>query len=214
MVTEPNHVVIRTFLAVELDEPLRRQLMHVQQDLKTLVEQQSSKDLRISWTKPASIHLTIKFLGDMAESLVDPLRQGIERAIGSCQALSIPLDRLGAFPYLQQPRLLWIGPPSSWAQSKEAQRMTEWHRAIEVCSASFGFVSEGKPLSPHVTVARIKGGERTMGRILATQDLLHRPLALGTLSVESVVLMQSDLRAGGSVYTPLWSCRLAKRAEA
>ena len=214
MGTEPNHAVIRAFLAVELDEPLRRQLTHVQQDLKTLVEQQPSKELRVSWTRPASIHLTIKFLGDMAMPLVDPLRRRIEEAIGPCRALSIPLNRLGAFPHPHQPRLLWIGPPSSWAQSKEGQRMTELHRAIEVCSASFGFVSDGKPFNPHMTVARIKGGERTMGRILATQDLLNRPLALGTLSVESVVLMQSDLRAGGSVYVPLWSCRLARREQA
>lgn len=206
--------MIRAFLAVELDEPLRRRLAQVQEDLKAQVGREASRDLRVSWTQPTSIHLTIKFLGDIVESLVDPLRESIGQVMGAQQAFAIPLDRLDAFPHLQQPRLLWIGPPSSWTQSTDAQQMARVHRAIEVCGASFGFVSDGKPISPHVTVARIKGGERTMGRILAAQDLMHRPLALGTLSVESVVLMKSDLNPAGSVYTPLWSCRLARREQA
>lgn len=205
--------MIRAFLAIELDEPLRRRLAQLQQDLKAQVGRQASTDVRVSWTQPASIHLTVKFLGDMVESLVDPLREAIGQITGAHQALAIPLDRLGAFPHLQQPRVLWVGPPSSWAQSSDGQRLAEMHRAIEVCGESLGFVSDGRPFSSHLTVARIKGGERTMGRILAAHDLMHRSLALGALSVESIVLMKSVLRPTGSVYTPLWSCRLAEREQ-
>lgn len=199
--------MIRSFLAVELNDPLRRQLTRVQQELKTHLGQQRSADLRISWAQPASIHLTIKFLGDIAESLVEPLREAIHDVVGTQVPIAIPMDRLGAFPNLQQPRVLWVGPQASWEQSPDARRLTDVCRAIEASCESLGIVSDGKPFRPHLTVARVREGERNAGKFLATCKLLQAPLSLGILAVQSVVLMKSELRPNGSLYTPLWSCR-------
>ena len=48
----------------------------------------------------------------------------------------------------------------------------------------------------HVGVALVKGG------------VLDRPLSVGSLAVESVVLMKSELKATGSVYTKLWELKI------
>jgi 2'-5' RNA ligase len=200
--------VIRAFLAVELSHELRAQLATVQQELTRSIEPEMKRDRRISWAQPASIHLTIKFLGDMDEQVIDPLRAALEQAIGSRLAVNVPLERLGAFPRAQSPRVLWVGPSENWERGAEAERVAEIHGAIEQACEGLRFLRETRPLSPHLTLARIKVGERQVGVALAKGGVLDRPLSLGSLAVESVVLMKSELKPTGSVYTKLWDVRL------
>jgi len=199
--------VIRAFLAVELSQELQAGLATVQQELKHRIEPELKRDMRISWTQPASIHLTLKFLGDMDEQAIDPLLVVVEQAIGSQIAVNVPLERLGAFPRPQSPRVLWVGPLENWDRGAEAKRIAEIHGAIEQACEGLGFLRETKPFSPHLTLARIRVGERQVGAALAKGGVLDRPLSLGSLAVESVVLMKSELKSTGSVYTKLWEVR-------
>jgi 2'-5' RNA ligase len=185
--------MIRTFLAVELTEDLRVQIGQVQQDLKSRLSCESSKDIRITWVQPVSIHLTIAFLGDTDKSRI-----------------CIPIERFGVFPRLQQPRVIWVGASESWERGADGARLVTLHRAIEDCCRALGFASEGKPLSPHLTLARIKAGERQVGLALAKSGVLDRPIAGGSLTINAITLMKSQLRSAGPVYTKLWETRLAE----
>jgi RNA 2',3'-cyclic 3'-phosphodiesterase len=200
--------MIRAFLAVELSQELRAELALVQQELKHRIEPELKRDTRISWVQPAKIHLTMKFLGDMDEQVIDPLHSALEQAIGNRTAVNVPLERLGAFPRPHSPHVLWIGPPENWERGTEAKRLVEIQAAIEQACENLGFLCETKPFSPHLTLARIKMGERHVGVALATGGVLDRPLSLGSLAVESVVLMKSELKPTGSVYTKLWEVRM------
>jgi 2'-5' RNA ligase len=200
--------VIRAFLAVELLPELRAELAFVQQKLKQSIEPEMNRDTRISWVQPAKIHLTIKFLGDMNEQIIEPLRIAIEQAIGHQTTANLPLERLGAFPRPQSPRVLWVGPAENWERGAEVKRVAEIHGAIEQACEGLGFLREPKPFSPHLTLARIKMGERHVGIALAKSGALDRPLSLGALVVESVVLMKSELKPTGSVYTKLWEVKI------
>jgi 2'-5' RNA ligase len=199
--------VIRAFLAVELSQELRAELATVQQELKHRIEPEMKRDIHISWAQPASIHLTLKFLGDMDEQVIDPLLAAVEQAIGRQTAVNVPLERLGAFPRPQSPRVLWVGPSENWERGAEAKRVVEIHGAIEQACESLSFLRETRPFSSHLTLARIKVGERHVGVALAKSGVLDRPLSLGSLAVESVVLMKSELKPTGSVYTKLWEVR-------
>jgi 2'-5' RNA ligase len=200
--------VIRAFLAVELSQELRAELATVQQELKHRIEPEMKRGARISWAQPASIHLTIKFLGDMDEQVIDPLRAALVQAIGSQIAVSLPLERLGVFPRPQSPRVLWVGPSEHWERGAEASRVAEIHGAIEQACEGLGFLRETKPFSPHLTLGRIRVGERQVGVALAQAGVLDRQLSLGSLAVESVVLMKSELKPTGSVYTRISEARL------
>jgi len=199
--------VIRAFLAVELSQELRAELVTVQQELKHRIEPEMKRDIRISWAQPASIHLTIKFLGDMDEQVIDPLLAAVEQAIGRQRGVNVPLERLGSFPRPQSPRVLWVGPSQNWERGAEAKRVAEIHGAIEQACEGLSFLPETRPFSPHLTLARIKVGERHVGVVLAKGGVLDRPLSLGSLAVESVVLMKSELKPTGAVYTKLWEVR-------
>src|SRR4051812_19439651 len=122
--------MIRAFLAVELSQERQAELAAVQQELKRRIEPQPKRDIRISWVPPASLHLTIKFLGDINERGIDLLRAALEQAIGSQRAVNVPLERLGAFPRPQSPRVLWVGPSENWERGAEATRITEIYGAI------------------------------------------------------------------------------------
>jgi 2'-5' RNA ligase len=168
------------------------------------------RDRRISWAQPASIHLTIKFLGDMDEQVIDPLRTAVEQAIGNQIAVNVPLERLGAFPRPQSPRVLWVGPSEHWERGAEGKRIAEIHGAIEQACEGVGFLRETKPFSPHLTLGRIRVGDRQVGIALAQAGVLDRPVSLGSLAVESVVLMKSELKPSGSVYTKLWAVKIGE----
>ena len=200
--------MIRAFLAVELSQELRTDLATLQQELTRSIEPEMKRDRRMSWVRPASLHLTLKFLGDMDEQVIDPLRVALELAIGSQIAVNVPLERLGAFPRPHSPRVLWVGPSENWEEGAEAKRLVEIHRAIEQACEGLGFLREAKSFSAHLTLARIKVGERHMGIALAKSGVLDCPLSLRSLAVELVVLMKSELRPTGSVYTKLWAVQL------
>jgi 2'-5' RNA ligase len=199
--------MIRAFLAVELPEVLLSRLAQVQQDLQARLSRNLIKNVRLSWVRPAAIHLTIKFLGDMDEAVIELLRVAIMRAMEGHRTIQIPLERLGVFPRPQQPRVLWIGPSESWDQGDDAKRLTALHQAVEECCHSLGFAPEGRPLSPHLTLARIREGEREFGQQLVRSGVMDNPIESGAFAVTSIVLMKSDLRPTGPVYTKLWEVR-------
>ncbi len=200
--------MIRAFLAVELSEDVRARVTRIQQDLKSQFTREMPRAVHISWVHPASIHLTIKFLGDTDEQIIEPLREALAGGFKDQRAISIPLERLGGFPSSQAPRVLWVGAAERWRQSDGAQCLIGLHQAVEGSCESLGFAPDSRPLSPHLTLARIKAGGREFGQILAASAVLDRPLSLGVLAVESVALIKSDLRPTGSVYTKLWDVRL------
>lgn len=200
--------MIRVFLAVEVSQVLRAELATIQQELKHRIEPEMKRGTRISWAQPASIHLTLKFLGDMDEQVIDSLRAALEQAVGGQLAVTVPLERLGVFPHLQSPRVLWVGPSENWEKGVEARRVVEIHGAIEEACERVNFLRETRPFSPHLTLARIKMGERHVGAALAKSGMLDLPVAVGSLVMESVVLMQSELRPTGSIYTKRWDVRL------
>ena len=203
--------MIRAFLAVELSQELRAELTAFQQELKQSIEPEMKRDMRISWVQLAKMHLTIKFLGDMDEQVIDPLLGVIEQAIRSQPSVNVPLERLGAFPRPQSPRVLWVGPLENWEQGVEGKRVAEIHGVIEQACEGQGFLREAKPFSPHLTLARMKAGERRIGAVLAKSGVLDQPHLLASLAVESVVLIKSELNRTGSVYTRLWETRLSAR---
>jgi 2'-5' RNA ligase len=126
-------------------------------------------------------------------------------------AISIPLERLGAFPSLQAPRVLWVGASERWEHGEDAKRLAVLHETVETCCDALGFAPDSRPLKPHLTVARVKAGGRQCGQALSRSGVLDRPLSLGSLAVESVALMKSELKPTGSVYTKLWDAGLSQR---
>jgi len=69
---------------------------------------------------------------------------------------------------------------------------------------------EDRPFHPHLTLARVRSGERQVGRALTGAGLFDRSIEAGSLACEAVTLFKSDLTAKGPIHTWLWKVKLLK----
>jgi 2'-5' RNA ligase len=188
--------LIRSFLAIELSEPIQRKIGEVQQGLRS-----SHADVR--WTSPEKIHVTLKFFGNIEESRIDPIFKSIEEPIRNTLAFSLKVRGVGAFPHLKNPRVIWIG------LVDEKGTLTSLQKQIETYLERTGIQPEDRPFHPHLTLGRMKssrGKEELVGRMER-----YREEEFGDFEVERVVLFKSDLRPSGPIYTPLRELRLGER---
>ncbi len=195
--------IIRTFVAVELDEALRASLGDLQGRLKRAPLGRLGR-----WVDPNGIHLTLKFLGDVSKSQLPELRQALRRAAAAVPRFAIALSGLGCFPNARQPRVIWVGVQEPTGALQHLQC------AVERELAAIGFPPEGRAFTPHLTLARIRDqvrpGERAeLGAWIGRQEVGR----LGTMQVASVSLMQSELRSAGAVYTCLEAATLRREEE-
>ena len=185
--------MIRSFLAIELPEPILRKIGEVQGDLR-------STHAEVRWTSPEKIHLTLKFFGNIEESKIDPIFKSIEEPIRDTLPFSLKVRGVGAFPHLKNPRVIWIG------LVDEGEVLTSFQKEIENQLGRIGFRPEDRPFHPHLTLGRMKssrGKEELVGRMER-----HREEEFGDIHVERVILFRSELRPSGPIYTPLKELRL------
>jgi 2'-5' RNA ligase len=185
--------LVRSFLAIELPEPILRKIGEVQGDL-------SATRAEVRWTNPEKIHLTLKFFGNIEESRIDPISKSIEEPIRNTLRFSLKVRGVGAFPHLKNPRVIWVG------LVDEREILTPLQRQIEICFEKIGIQAEDRPFHPHLTLGRMKssrGKEELVGRMER-----YREVEFGDFQVERVVLFKSDLRPSGPIYTSLREMKL------
>jgi len=190
--------LIRSFLAIELPGPVLRKIGEIQGGLKS-----SRADVR--WTNPETIHLTLKFFGNIEESRIDPIFKSIEEPIRNTPPFSLKVRGVGAFPHLKNPRVIWIG------LVDEGKILTSLQKEIEAQLEKIGFQHEDRPFHPHLTLGRMKSNrekEDLVGRIEG-----HKEEELGNFQVERVILFKSDLKPSGPIYTPLKELKLGGRGN-
>jgi 2'-5' RNA ligase len=195
---------IRAFVAIELNEAIKAALGATQGQLKRSPASHIAK-----WVKPQSIHLTLKFLGDIADNRVEPIGEALQRACAQVQPFTLSLSETGCFPNTKRPRVIWIG------VGGELEPLMQLQRAVEAEINPLGFEAERRGFTPHLTLARIRNKARPSER----QELGQR---LGTVEVDPSVamtvqelsLMRSELRPRGAVYTRLLAVPLLDREPA
>lgn len=192
--------MIRAFVAVEPSASLRQALAKAQADLRARLQNAVGREVRIQWVRPDSIHLTLKFLGDIPKERLADIQAALVRAAGRHVRFSVKTEGLGVFPDLRAPRVLWVG------VTGDGQALARLAADVEEALAAIGYAPEAKPFTPHLTLARVKGGSRDVGRALSQDRLLDREWTLGPLTVDAVSLMKSELQPSGAVYTEL--CRV------
>jgi RNA 2',3'-cyclic 3'-phosphodiesterase len=177
---------MRLFLAVEFEQELRRALREATAPLRALVPD-------AGWVAEDRLHLTLKFLGEQPETLLEPLTTAMHEIAGRHWPVPMRLGGVGAFPNLRRPRVIWVGIAPT-AKLELLQNEIE-----EACSA-FGVEVEGKPFRPHLTIGRLRGTEnREAVRELARAAREIR-LRADTI-VSTIELVHSTLTPAGPRYT-------------
>lgn len=149
---------------------------------------------RAGWERAEKLHLTLKFFGDVEQSRASALSAALALAAKRVEPFPLRLAGAGAFPPRGNPRVLWLG------LNDETGSFARLHQAVEQECAAAQFKREERPFHPHLTIARLR--QPAGARALAEQ---HTELGFAALelTVNEIVLMQSELGTGGSRYTAL-----------
>ena len=190
--------MIRSFLAIDLPEATRKALGTVQEHLK-----QSPTGVR--WLKPSSIHLTLKFLGNIHPAQVDDIAAVTAQVVRNEPLLTLCAAGLGAFPNQRNPRVLWVGIDG------EVKRLTHIQTRLEHDLVPLGFAREQRGFRAHLTLGRVKDKRNRQALIDAMATLDMEPF--NSFDADEIILYKSDLRPTGAIYTKLHRMPLAAPAS-
>ena len=137
---------MRLFVAVPVPEPAREQILRL---LGTLRE----AGWPVRWVHDEGLHMTLKFFGEVASERLDVIAEALRFAANGADTLGLELGDLGAFPSRNRPRVLWVG-----VQAPSGLELLQ-DRIERGCEA-IGFPPEGAPFQPHITLGRVREGQR------------------------------------------------------
>lgn len=185
--------ILRTFIAIELDEALRIAITRVQDKFKRQVPPGS-----VRWVAADGIHLTLKFLGDTPEGRVPEVEVALRRASAGIEPFEFSVEGRGCFPNVHRPRVIWV------AVRDKRQALAPLQAAIEVQVAPLGWPTEARAFSPHLTLGRIARSATPSEQAAVGEIVEHSQVGeIGAQHVSGVSLIKSDLRPGGAVYAAL-----------
>lgn len=179
--------MIRLFVALEVPEEIISTVL-VERD-KIL-----NKEKNIRWEPKEKLHITLKFLGDTEESLVENISEELKNIVSKNKSIGLEVSKFGVFRKGGEPKILWFG-------MKESKFLSNFVDEIEKSFCKFGYPKEERKFKPHVTLLRFRGHENS-SKIL---DLLEAKLPALSFTAEKVSLIKSELKQTGSVYTTIRS---------
>jgi 2'-5' RNA ligase len=180
---------MRLFVALDLDDDARRAVAALQPCVVAAIGAGRS----VRTVDPARMHLTLAFLGEIAEGNVPPIVDALSRSIDR-RPFAAEFQGLGVFPPRGAPRILWIGVGRGGSEIIELQR--EVSRRLE----GLGIILEQRPFHPHLTLARWRTSRRAdRPRALSAES----GVAVALVNVDHVTLYQSRLSPAGPAYAAL-----------
>ncbi len=188
---------IRCFIAIELPPEVKTALDFLEERLK------EGRHPFIKWVSPESIHITLKFLGNISPDAVTPIADTLVQSAKVTKPFELRIGNPGAFPNWRRPQVVWVG------IEDKANKLILLQKSIEERLIPLGFKPESRPFTPHLTLGRLRensshheGGEFGKWACSLHMDPQH------PFTVESLSLMESTLTPKGAIHTRLKSIHL------
>jgi 2'-5' RNA ligase len=189
---------MRIFVALDIDAGIRERIARFIDGVSGF-----APDAR--WVRPESLHVTLKFIGEKSEAEVEKITQ----ELGGVHAGAVELNfrGYGFFPSAKAPRVFWVG-------IETGPELASLAATIDERMAALGIPKEDHAFSPHLTLARGKGGSgspkwhkgdganRSFHRLQEKLSAMLPP-EFGTMTAREFFLYQSQLSPKGSKYTKL-----------
>ncbi len=188
---------IRSFIAIELPDELKLELVQLEARLKL------SNQSWVKWVDPYGIHLTLKFLGNVAVDRIGEITVAMEEATQGIPSFNLTVRELGVFPSLKRVQVAWVG------VGGEVDKVGQLQQRIESSMAHLGFAPESRPFTPHLTLARLRNQAsldegQTFGQLIASTNFE----AIHSIKVDSISLIRSQLTREGATYSRVSSVGL------
>ena len=201
LVVEPLPQSLRLFVAIELSDGWRQALGVLQADMQSaLARDPALARTRVRWVRPEGIHLTLKFLGNVAPDRLDAIECALGSAVPNSPGLELALATAGAFSDRRAPRVIW----ATFHIRPDYRLLHQLFERIETWLAAAGFPRERRSFAPHLTLARLPEDidVATRQRVAEVTTSVTVPQA-DPLTIDHVSLMRSHLGPGGAHYERL-----------
>ncbi len=162
---------------------------------RQLRSQHRLDDASIKWVRPDSIHLTLKFLGDVEDRRINEVCTAVSQTADRFEAFDFHVAGAGSFPPGGAARVVWAGITDG---AEDLQALAD---AIDHACHELGFPLEGRKFSSHITLARVKNFAVGHQARQAAESI--GPLDIGVQGVSSITVFQSVLERGGPTYTAM-----------
>ncbi len=178
----------RTFIAFALSPPNQERLSRIRTDLDW-------DGADIKWVTPQNIHLTLRFLGNVSEKIVEDIIKGLPDACAGLASVPVDITRLGAFPSASRAKVIWAG------MDDPDGKIAGIYRRVQEFLSGIGIPPEDRAFAAHVTLGRV----RRMGARQALKNTLSAFVFEPPLqqSLNRIVFYQSTLSSAGPIYTAL-----------
>jgi 2'-5' RNA ligase len=178
---------IRSFMAFDIDsEPVLKKMASVQ---SVLVK--TGADLKP--VEPKNIHMTIRFLGNIAQATVDKIHAEMKQV--QFAAFDVRIHGVGAFPNVNYPRVVWAG------ITEGADQLRSIFSQLEPRFRGLGFAPDPKGFSPHLTIARVRSGRNKVELAQCISENVDTDF--GVVRAACLRLKKSDLTPQGPIYSTL-----------
>lgn len=154
--------------------------------------QEATPQARASWSRASSLHLTLKFLGDIPLESVPDLSSAADSAAGSVTPFTLRIEESGVFPQRGPAKVLWLG------ANDESGMLVRLQTELEEQCAISGFARESRAFHPHLTLARVRNPQHARALTAAHQNLRFDPVEF---DVRELLVIRSELSSAGSKYT-------------
>lgn len=183
----------RLFVALDPDDAVRAEVAAAVAGLQRAAGP-AGRALRFG--DPATVHLTLRFLGDVAAARVDGIAAAVAAVAAASPPLALELRGAGAFPSPHRARVVWLGLAGDLAP------LAALASALDLALAPLGYPPEARPFTPHLTVARARarGGAPGLAAALQAASTGLAPVAW---RATTLTLFESHLEPGGARHVPL-----------
>jgi 2'-5' RNA ligase len=173
---------MRAFVAIDLPDPVKSALESLQEVMPLGRP-----------TDPEQMHLTLHFLGEQPDELIEAAHQALEDL--SFPAFEMQLAGLGTFGN-REPSVLWAG-------VKDATQVKALHDRIRPALHGAGLPLEHRRFRPHVTIARFDRSGLAEHERLAKFLSRWESFPCPSFTVEAFGLWRSTLRPKGAIHEEL-----------
>ncbi len=177
---------MRTFIAIEIPEEVRARVRSLTARL------QASGARGCTWVKPEHMHLTLRFLGEIADAAVEGLCSSLEASYSGVAPFALAVRGTGAFPNWRKPAVLWAGIEPLDGPLAEAQGVAE------SAARAIGLPPDTKAFHPHLTLARVKDARGAAPAIACLE--CESEFFAGDFTVDAVSIYSSQLTPHGPIY--------------
>lgn len=185
---------IRTFVAIRASNRINDNLSH-------LIERLAQTGAAYKWVEPDNLHMTLQFLGDLPDREIPQFCKEVKLAIQHHAPFDISLAGVGAFPAVDEPRIIWAGVDQGSLELKNL-----YNDLHEVCR-HWCTGRDRNEFSPHFTLGRLGRDGKWNQELLSEINRIQAHTA-GTCRIDRVVVYASFLERSGPSYAPMATIRL------